>query len=695
MKKQTNRHCPKIEYENNVMSDKELNTEMNGESLDIAEQRKRELVQLFPGVFTETENENGDLVTSVDFNKLKAELGEFTDVYENHRERYAMEWPGKKEALKLIQEPSRATLKPCREESLDFDNTENLFIEGDNLEVLKLLQKSYYGKVKMIYIDPPYNTGKEFIYPDKYSENLETYLAYAGLVDDEGKKFTTNTAAEGRFHTKWLNMMHSRLYLARNLLKDDGAIFISISDNEINNLKKLCDSIFGEENFVSQVVWQKSKRGDAKLIANIHEYVLVYTKNKGKAIASGVWRRRKEGVDEVLSEYQSLKETLENDHDKIRDAMLKWYKNLKDSDPRKSHKHYSRSDDRGLYFADNFAGPDDGRKSRPRHDIIHPITGKPCKKPSTGWRWDESKTQWALAQDPPRIHFGINEETIPCRKSYLIETSEEPFPSVIYADGRSATLEVESLVGKGIFQFPKNKEIIEQFIRILCKRDDIVLDLFAGSGSTGHAVYDLMHSGEEKLKYVLVQLPEKNENESKAYLKGYKTIADVGKQRLRMASKGYSLENSDQDNALDFGFKVFKLNKSNFKQWQTSLDIEVDNVLEQLELHVDHIEGSASQEDVLYELLLKSGFMPTEKVTVLDLEGGKVFSIAEDALLICLEEIITAELINSVVEKEPLQFICLDKAFHGNDQLKANTVQTFASLNQGRDKSERIEFRTV
>jgi adenine-specific DNA-methyltransferase len=250
---------------------------MTGISLDIAADQRARLKQLFPTVFTETANEAGELVESVDFEKLKTELGTFTDLFENRRERYGMDWPGKKEALKLIQTPSTATLKPCREESVNFDTTENLFIEGDNLEVLKLLQKSYYGKVKMIYIDPPYNTGNEFIYPDNFAETLATYLEYAGLIDGEGKKFSTNTANEGRFHSKWLNMMYPRLYLARNLLRDDGVIFISIDDNEVSNLRKLCDEIFGEENFVASVVWQKRTSPDSR--ANLsagHDYLLIY-----------------------------------------------------------------------------------------------------------------------------------------------------------------------------------------------------------------------------------------------------------------------------------------------------------------------------------------------------------------------------------------------------------------------------------
>jgi adenine-specific DNA-methyltransferase len=252
-------------------------------SMDISADNRARLKQLFPGVFTETKDEVGNLVESIDFDKLKAELGEHSDLFEGRRERYGMDWPGKKDCMKIIQQPSIGTLKPCREESINFDTTENLFIEGDNLEVLKLLQKSYYGKVKMIYIDPPYNTGKEFIYPDDYTESLETYLSYAGLLDDDGRKFSTNTPNEGRFHTKWLNMMCPRLYLARNLLREDGVIFMSIGEDEIANLRKLCDEIFGEENYIGMVTWKARVKpvniGDAKYRPQKEvEYVLMYQK---------------------------------------------------------------------------------------------------------------------------------------------------------------------------------------------------------------------------------------------------------------------------------------------------------------------------------------------------------------------------------------------------------------------------------
>ena len=362
-----------------------------GGSIDIVSENIERLIELFPEAFTEG---------GVNFDVLRQLLGD-AEVLDEGEEKYVMNWHGKKKARQIALSPSRGTLLPCPEESVNWDTTQNIFIEGDNLEVLKLLQKSYANKVKMIYIDPPYNKEKDFIYPDKFQDVLSTYLRYTGQVDDEGFKLSSNTESLGRKHTRWLNMMYPRLKLAKNLLRKDGSIFISIDDNEVIGLKAICNEIFGEENFVAQIIWQKSKKGDSKLIAIVHEYILCYAKDKSHAIEAGIWRTRKEGVDEVLKKYQSLVEKHDKNHTKIREELMAWYRGLKASDPRKSHKHYNWSDDRGLYFPDNFAGPDDGRESRPRHDILHPVTGKPCKKPSTGWRWDKTKTDWALSQEPP------------------------------------------------------------------------------------------------------------------------------------------------------------------------------------------------------------------------------------------------------------------------------------------------------
>jgi len=640
------------------MSNEELNTEMKGESLDISEQKKRELAQLFPAVFTETINEKGELVSSVDFNKLKAELGEFTDVYENHRERYGMEWPGKKEALKLIQQPSRATLKPCREESVDFDNTENLFIEGDNLEVLKLLQKSYYGKVKMIYIDPPYNTGKEFIYPDKYSENLETYLAYAGLLDDEGKKFTTNTAAEGRFHTKWLNMMYPRLYLARNLLRNDGVIFISIDDNEIENVRRMCDEIFGEEAHIATFIWKSRQNIDNRTEhgASIdHEYVICY----GKKV-----RGRERNTEQYTNP---------------------------DGDARGD---WASANMVGLATAD--------RRPNLHYDLINAETKINYGCPEMGWRYDINTMKRLM--DENRVLWPSSDGGRPRRKAFLNEISSEftGFSSLIGKDlyTRNGTQDVQKLFGYRAMDFPKPVDLIYTLLEQGLEKGDVCLDFFAGSATTCEAIYKLNKNRGLKAKFIAIQLPEKCAETTEAYKAGLLTISKVAIERIRLSGVKIKTDTENQldlaeKNNIDLGFKVLKLDQSNFKQWQSSLESTVDNVIEQLELHVDHITDSTSQEDILYELLLKSGFMPTEKIKTLELVGKKVFSIEDNELLICLEDDVTADLINAIVEIQPLQFICLDKAFHGNDQLKANTVQTFSSLNQGREKIDRIEFRTV
>jgi adenine-specific DNA-methyltransferase len=487
-------------------------------SPDIRAEQIEQLKQLFPEVVTEGK---------IDFEKLRMLLG---DAVDSRPERYSFTWAGKRDAIRALQTPSEATLVPAPDESVDFDCTRNLFIEGDNLEVLKLLHKAYFGRVKMIYIDPPYNTGNDFIYPDDFAHPLERYLQLTGQRDASGNLLTTNPETSGRYHSAWLSMMYPRLFLARQLLREDGVIFVSIDDHEVHDLRLLMNEVFGEENFVAEIVWQRSKKGDSKLIAQTHEYIVVFARNKVKLVASGSWRREKPGVDEALDHYEQLRSKLRSDHEAIGLAMRSWYASLPKSDPRKQHAHYRWSDDRGLYFAADFAGPDDGRTSRPRYDIIHPVTGKPCKKPSTGWRWDEQRTREALIATPPLIHFGPDETTIPCRKTYLVELTKEPFMSVFYRDGRAATLELEQLVGKGLIEFPKNTEVIRQLVELAASDlNALVLDFFAGSATTAHAVLDLNREDGGNRRFIMVQLPEPTDNPH------FPTIADIGKERIRRA----------------------------------------------------------------------------------------------------------------------------------------------------------------
>lgn len=647
----------------------EINTAMNGDSLNISEQRKQELKQLFPGVFTETTNAAGELVEAIDFEHLKAELGEFSDIYDNKRERYGMGWPGKKDCLKLIQAPSQATLKPCREESVDFDSTQNLFIEGDNLEVLKLLQKSYYGQVKMIYIDPPYNTGKEFIYPDNFSENLDTYLEYAGLkeTEGEGRKWSTNSANEGRFHTKWLNMMFPRLYLARNLLKEDGVIFISIDDNEVENLRRMCDEIFGEENFVSTIIWEKrySPQNAVKWFSESHDFIVVYAKNK-----------------------------------------LNWYPNLleRSAEMNARYKNLDR-DHRGEWkAADATAQAGHGTKSQ-FYELTAP-NGKTHTLPNGRcWLYTEDVFQKMVSDN--RIWFGTEGNNVPAVKRFLTEVKQGTVCQTIwkYIDvghNQEAKKEINSLFPESsVFDTPKPTRLINRMLNVSTEKDDIVLDFFSGSATSAHAVMQHNAKDDGKRQFIMVQLPEICEETSEAFKSGYKTIADISKERIRRAGNKIRTEQQDQldfngKKDLDLGFKVLKLDQSNFKQWQApAKDISDTELLKQLELNVDHIDPNATQEELLYELLIKAGVMPTEKIEKIEVAGQTVFSVAEDTLLIHLGDSINDAFIDAALKRAPTQLICLDKAFHGVEQLKARAVKTFAAFNQGKEKIDQIEFKTV
>ncbi|WP_043639785.1 site-specific DNA-methyltransferase [Chromobacterium haemolyticum] len=637
-------------------------------SPDLTQDNIARIGKLFPGCVTEAKGSDGSVRLAVDFDQLRQELSE--SIVEGPQERYHLNWPGKREALLAANAPIAKTLRPSRNESVDFDSTRNLFIEGDNLDALKLLQETYLGKIKLVYIDPPYNTGKDFIYKDDFRADVGDYLQQSSQTDSEGGRLVANTEANGRFHSDWLSMIYPRLKLARNLLRDDGAILISIDDNEADNLRKVCDEVFGEENFVGQIVWQRSKKGDSKLIAKVHEYILCYVRDKYSVLANGPWRRPKEGADQVLAKYAELRASLGTNHEAIRSEMQAWYKQLPNDDSRKAHKHYNWSDDRGLYFADNFAGPDDGRESRPRHDILHPVTGKSCKKPSTGWRWDEEKTKWALAQTPPRIHFGPDETTIPTRKSYLFEIDSEPYSSVFYRDGRSATLEVEELVGKGWFPFPKNTDVLSELIELVTKPDDIILDFFAGSGSTGHAVMKVNQAHGSKRRFILVQIPEETGRT------GYATIADITKKRLGEAGK--KISTGGAIGAGDVGFRALKIDSSNLADiFYTPDALEKPN----LDMFVDNIKPDRTPEDLLFQVMLDWGIDLALPISKQAIQGKDVFFVDGNALVACFDAHggIDEGFVKELAKHQPLRVVFRDAGFK-DSAVKINVEQIFKSL---------------
>ena len=634
---------------------------MNLQSQDIAAQKRNDLKELFPSVFIEARNERGNLVEGIDFEKLRAELGEFSEVLESRRERYGLDWPGKKDCVKLIQHPSIGALKPRKNLSLEFETAENLFIEGDNLEVLKLLQKSYYGRVKMIYVDPPYNTGNEFIYPDKYAESLDTYLQYSGQADSSGKKFSTNSANEGRFHTKWLNMMYPRLYLARNLLSSDGAIFLSIDDNEVRNLRAICDEIFGEENFLAQFVWKCRQFTDSRAktqVSTDHEYVLAYAKSQ-----------------ETVFRGQPRDESK--------------YKN-------------PDGDERGPWMSRSMLGlATADQRPNLHYPITNPATGQVFEPPdTTGWRYSRERMESMISEG--RVLFPNSATGRPREKKFRAELESQftSFPTVIDDVHTShGTASIRSLFeGSQVFDFPKPPELLQKFVEQIVGENEICMDLFAGSCATAHAVVEQGTADGLKRRFIMVQLPEPVDEKTQAAKSGLSTITELGRQRILRAIS--SVRERDDglftNNQLSLGFRFFSLGHSAFKIWPNASSDTPDAEIErQLELNINHISPEATKDEILYELLLKAGFELSVPIESITLAGFEVSSVGDGSLLICLEDEVTHQLINKVVDLNPIQFICLDAAFSGNDQLKANAVQTFASANQGRHKADEIVFRTV
>lgn len=617
-------------------------------SQDVAEEKREQLMQLFPEVFTDGQ---------IDFEQLRRVMGDWV---EPGKERYGLNWPGKADCMKVIQAPSIATLKPARDESVDFDDTENLFIEGDNLEVLKLLQKAYFGKVKMIYIDPPYNTGKEFIYPDKYQENLDTYLAYTGQVDDEGKKFSTNTDAGGRFHANWLNMMYPRLYLARTLLREDGVIFISIDDNEQDNLRKLCDLVFGRENFIAQNVWQKRySRENRGIIGDAHEYVLVYAKN-----------------------FLSFKEV--SNLVSITEAQKKAYSHV--------------DKDKGPWRAIPMTAQ--GYRPNQMYEVRSP-SGKTFPPPE-GRCWSMIESEFLKLDQKKKIYWGKNGDSQPGVIRYLSEvkgvTPWTWWPHEETGHTDEARKEIKDIFGStAIFDTPKPVRLINRMLEIAADNGDIVLDFFAGSCALAQAVLQRNKTENLKNKFICIQLPEHCDENSDAYKAGFKTVADIGKARIRHSANQIKDEIEGEldlngQQKIDLGFKVFKLANSNFALWDGDVE-KAEDLAKQLELHVDHIDQASGSEDILYELLLKAGFELTTKVEKRTMAGKDVYAVADGGLLICLDKEITSELIDALADADPLQVICLDEGFKGNDQLKTNAVQTFKS--RAKEDEEAIVFRTV
>ena len=662
------------------------------------EERITTLKNLFPEAFTEDK---------VDFDRLKQALG--TSI-QTDRERYGLNWAGKSEAVHTLQSLSVGTLEPVREQSVDFDTTENLIIEGDNLEVLKLLQKPYFGKVKMIYIDPPYNTGNEFIYPDNYREGLDDYLRYSGQVSTEGAATTSNKETDGRFHSKWLSMMYPRLFLAKNLLSEDGVIFVSIDDHEVHNLRLIMNEIFGEENFIASLTWEKTRKNDAKLFSVGHEYVLVATRSMSKLKElKTVWREQKPGAREILEEYRRLNNLFEDDYAVIQAKLRDWYQHLPKDHPSRKLSRYKWVDKYGPWRDRDISWPGgDG----PRYDVPHPVTKLPCKVPERGWGFATYETMQRQI-DLDLIEFRADHTEPPMRKAHLVPVPEEldddegeaeetedadtdnelvglqVMPTVIYKQAQVAVKYLRKLMGGKIFDNPKDHEVIARFIRYCTCENDIILDCFAGSGVTAEAVLSINHTDGGRRKFILVQLPEPTRKqkqngsygETPASKAGYQTITDITRERVRRVIAKQNEADAEKLNLTnntphDRGFKAFRLTRSNFKIWEGAEGRDdADGLAQQLELFADNLLPDATPENILFEILLKTGCdlnVSREEITVAD---QKAYAVG-GSLIVCLERKLSRATLDAIIahDLKPATVICLDEAFHGDDALLTNTL---------------------
>ena len=614
------------------------------QTADMAERNIEMLGQMFPNCLTETINADGKLVRAIDFDKLRQELA--CEVVEGAEERYQFTWPDKRAAIRLANAPINKTLRPCREESVDFDKTENLYIEGDNLEVLKLLRENYLGKVKMIYIDPPYNTGNDFVYNDDFAQGKAEFEAQSGLFDEEGRRMADpmvqNTESNGRFHTDWLNMIYPRLKVAKDLLADDGVVFISMDDNEIDNLKKICNEVLGEHNFLAQIVWERSFAPISlkKHFSYSHDYILAYGKNIDVTVCNGLPR-----TEENTSRYSNP-----------------------DNDPR------------GPWQSDNTTvGPVVNSKvyplTLPSGRVILPPSGR-C------WLYTEERFQEMIEDN--RIWFGANGDNVPRLKRFLSEVKQGVTPMTIWkheevGHSQSASQSLKQLFGgKSYFEYPKPVDLIQRCLALYTNENSLVLDFFSGSATTAHAVMKLNAEDGGRRRFIMVQLPEKTDEKSEAYKAGYKNICEIGKERIRLAGKKIKEEAGLQGQNLDTGFRVLKLDSSNMKDvYYTPAETPIQQILGFEDL-VDNIkwDDGRTTEDLLFQILPECNLPLSSKIEIREIHGKKVFVVEDGYLMACFDNDINDAVITAIAKEKPYYFVMCDRSI-ASDSVADNFDQIF------------------
>lgn len=629
-----------------------MTSKLKMHSPDLTEDNIAKIAVLFPNCISESRDERGRLKQVVDFDLLRQELSDV--IVEGEQERYRLDWVGKKEAILAANAPIAKTLRPCREESVNFDTTENLFIEGDNLDALKLLQENYLGKVKMIYIDPPYNTGKDFIYNDDFAESSKEFFTRSQQFDEEGNRLIANTESNGRFHSDWLSMMYSRLKLARNLLVDDGTICISIDENEVHNMRRICDEIFGEGNFISQAGWQKvySPKNQAKLLSNDYEFVLMYAKSIS-SFQIGLLPRTEE--------------------------MNKRYKNP-DNDPR------------GAWKSGDLVAS--GERTGGRYIVTNPITGQEFNVPKgKHWAFSEKTMKELLADN--RIFFGIKNDSFPSSKQFLTEVKQGRVASSFFSyqdyghtDGaKKEFIQLFGQQGRTIFETLKPTKLIQNLTRIVSvKHNDVILDFFAGSATTAHAVMQLNAEDGGNRRFIMVQLPEATDEKSEAFKAGYPTIAEISKERIRRAAAKIRDDFADKlPEDWDDGFRVLKVDSTNMKDvYYRPDEVSQSDLLDM----VSHIKEERSSEDLLFQVMLDWGLPLSLPIQERDVDGKKVYFVGEKsslgyALAACFDELNEA-VIQAVAAETPQKFVSVEYAI-SQDADKTNIKEWFKQLSPETD----------
>jgi len=678
-------------------------------SHELTQQNIEKIADLFPTVVTESLGDHGEPIRAINFDLLRQELSD--QVVEGPQERYQLDWPGKRAALFAANSQIAKTLRPVREDSIDFDTTRNLFIEGDNLDALKLLQESYLGKVKLIYIDPPYNTGSDLVYRDSFREAPTDYLKRSGQVDAAGTGLVANSETNGRFHSDWLSMMYPRLKLARRFLTDDGVILISIDDAEQSSLRHLGDEIFGAQNFVAQLVWEKGRKNDAHFFSSAHEYILIYAKSKSLLRERKTkWREEKPGAREIWDEYVRLRTVHGDDNGAVEAKLSDWFAALPKADPSKKWARYKRIDEHGPWRDRDISWPGgDG----PSYEVLHPVTKQPCKVPERGWIYsDPAEMQRHI--EAGLVEFREDHTEPPFRKAHLrpisveemaegvdgeVELANQVRGSYFYKQSQASVRHLRELMGAKVFNNPKDHvELSRLFEYILDGSNGIVMDFFAGSGSTGEAVFDLCARSGLDVSTILVQLPENLQDNLMTTSGAAKTtisnaidfleqrgkpshLSELTKIRLNLAGTQAAKDCSGQSNSLDVGYRVLRLDSTNMADVLTTPD-NLDQA--SLDLQRESTKPDRSAIDLLFQVLLDSGLELTMTISTEYIDGQEVFVVEDNALMACFEDAVKPEVVREIAKREPLRAVFLDSGFT-TDADRINAEQVFAEISTSTD----------